>query len=135
MKFSEALIELREGQKITRSDWLRNDIFFQTSGKKDGHKINCFYVASTLFRYDNDILLSDDWKIEGQKGLHTFDKAVDALEQMKKISLSSWDEKYVEKDPNSREIIVKYVDICNFTPCFKDFIAEDWMIYEKTSYF
>lgn len=126
MDFSTALHELKQGNKIKRSNW--TDIAFIKL--EDGH-VRSFQLAASYFNFDANILLSEDWIIEGTDTLIPFNEAINSLKEGKRVRLSNWKEQYIELDKNTRDIILKHYVYHNFYPSYESFIADDWEVINE----
>lgn len=124
MKFNEAMKAMVSGSKVTRKSWLGNIYFIL-----DGFKVKSFQPSKTVFNYDENIMLSDGWLIEGIEGSFHFYDIIDHLKQGNKARLQDWsNESYIIYDSSEKYIIYSTMSEFPHTPDFDSFNAQDWMV-------
>lgn len=140
MKLKDAIKELRAGHRIKRIEW--KDAAFLTSipAQTDidiniPERIVLVQKIKDLFRYDNSLLLSDEWIVVGedQEVFLTFGDAVEELKKFKKLKLIDWDKFiFIQLDENPpHEIIFNNLrTIEDYALSHLDIFAEDWVILE-----
>lgn len=125
MKFSEAMEALQKGSKVTRQQWL-GSIYFLVDGKD----VKTYQPKLSIFNYDEDIMVSDGWKVEGVEGEFKFYEIIDYLNKGKKAKLSDWKEAYIKYDANEKYLFHHVMDVFPYRPDFAAFMANDWIIIE-----
>jgi len=131
MKLREAIESLKQGKKVRRRAWESN-LFLQIKLDAENNlRVMCLRLDSVPFSYDLDIILCDDWMIKDGDNSHlSFDEALIALQNRKKVKLSSWINDYLEMDIFSKEVIMKTLREYNFVPLFSCFQSEDWEVID-----
>ena len=122
MKFSEAMDRLKDGAKITRSAW-KSDLYF----KIEEGKIKSFQAALRAYTYDDDIMLSDGWMVEGDENTYKFYDIVHFLKNGKKAHLKTWNNMHIYFDRQHNSLIFHSMETTSFIPDFSSFLAEDWI--------
>lgn len=122
MKFCEAVQSLKAGKKITRSSWKGSIQFLMIDGD-----IKSYQPRITDFIYNEMIMVSTGWLVEGDEKLHDFCDIVPLLIQGKKAKLAEWDEEYIYLDKDTRTIVFYSMETFPFIPSFEAFVAEDWV--------
>jgi hypothetical protein len=123
MKFNEAMEELQKGSKVTRQSWV-GAIYF----KMDGKDVKTYQPHLINFLYNEDIMVSDGWIVEGIDGEHKFYDIISFLQQNKKAWIKDWVEKYIYLDQQTKNLVVHSMDVYEFTPGFDAFVAQDWVV-------
>lgn len=122
MKFNEAMELVKTGAKVTRESW-KNILYFQMI--KDD--IKTFQPHISPYIYNEDIMISTGWNIEGEDGEYSFYDTIPYLQKGKKILLKSWNECYVYYEESSASLVLHSMDIFPFIPDFHSFVAQDWI--------
>ncbi len=122
MNFSEAMQKLESGSKVTRTP-LHGVVYF----KKDGDSIKSYQSKITPYHYNEDIMISSGWKVEGQEGEFKFYDIIPFLMQGLKAYLKEWAEGFIFYDNSTKDLSYWSMDSFQFIPEFESFIAQDWM--------
>jgi len=122
MNFTEAMEKLKAGKKVSRETW-RNSIYFLMKDKE----VKCFYPTLMNYVYDENIMISNDWMIVGDKEKYKFCDIILRLQQCAKARLSHWKDEYIYLDIESKQLILHAMEPRSFVPDFESFIAEDWV--------
>ena len=125
MDFSEAMDKVKEGFKVSREPW-RNEIYFSIKqGMFDSYKSYINYYA-----YSEDIMVSEDWLIEGDEKEYRFCEIIPFLQKGCKARLSNWNDKFIYLDKSEKRLVISFKERFDFTPAFDDFLAEDWVVLQ-----
>jgi hypothetical protein len=124
MKFNEAMEHLQWGHKVSRSSWagmylIMNDKQIEAYSPRINHYI-----------YNEEIMLSDGWLVEGMDGERKFYDIIDYIAQGATIRLKGWGEKFVFYDKIEHSLVIHSMELNYYKPDFEDFAAKDWMIIE-----
>jgi len=122
MKFCEAMDKLKEGSKITRHPW-REGVYFLL---KDGD-VKSFQPKLSPYIYNEDIMVSDGWFVEGQQEEYEFCRIIPFLQQGLKARLKEWENTYIYFERQSGSLAVHSMDVLPYVPDFASFVAEDWI--------
>lgn len=125
MKFCEAMEALKNGSKVTRHPW-RGGMYFLMVDKD----VKSFQPKLVPYVYNEDIMVSDGWEVEGKEEEYSFCDIIPFLQQGLKAKLKEWKETYIYLDKQSKSLVVASMDVLPFLPDFDSFIAQDWMIVE-----
>lgn len=122
MNFTEAMEKLKSGKKVSRETW-RSSIYFLM--KED--EVKCFYPTLMNYVYDENIMISKDWMIAGDKEKYKFCDIILRLQQGAKARLAHWKDEHIYLDRDSKQLIVHTMEPRSFVPDFESFTAEDWV--------
>ena len=122
MKFSEAMELLQKGAKVTRQPWEHNVYFLMA-----GEEVKSFQPKLLPYHYDEDIMVSDGWLVEGRKDKFRFYDIIPMLQQGLKAKLESWIDMYIYLDKSTKSLVVHSMDVMPFIPDFESFVAQDWI--------
>jgi|SRR6185503_8350876 len=122
MKFNEAMELLQKGDRVTRQSWV-GAIYF----KIDGNDVKTYQPHAEIYAYNEDIMISDGWIIDGEEVEFKFYDIILFLQKGKKAWLKDWSEKYIHYDQDSKAIVLNSMEPYSFIPPFDAFIAEDWI--------
>lgn len=122
MKFCEAMDKLKEGAKVTRQPWAEGVYFLM-----DGSEVISFQPKLAHFVYNEDIMVSDGWIVDGVEGEFKFCDIIDYLQQGARARLNQWNETFIYLDPTDKVLVINSMEIFPFTPQFSDFVAQDWI--------
>ena len=125
MKFNEAMEALKEGKKVTRQQWLGSMYFLL-----DDNDVKSYQPKLSVYNYNEDIMVSDGWEVEGEEGTFFFYDIIDFLNKGKKAKLSDWDNMYIHYDANAKYLTLYAMDVFPYQPDFAAFLATDWIIIE-----
>lgn len=122
MKFSEAVQKLKEGIKVTRAPW-KDSMYFML----DGDDVRSFQPRLVAYPYDEDIMISDGWLVDGGKEQMKFCDIIDSLVRGSKARREDWQDMYIYYDNSIKGIALKSMESLPFTPDFESFVAQDWI--------
>ena len=122
MKFCDAMDLLKSGSKITREPW-KQAIYFLMDGKI----VNSYQPRISPYLYDEDIMVSDGWLVEGETDEFPFCEVVIYLQEGLKAMLKDWKDMYIYLDRPTKSLVAHSMDVFPFTPDFESFIATDWI--------
>lgn len=124
MKFNEAMDALQQGLKVTRQSWV-GAIYF----KMDGTDVKTYQPRAAIYAYNEDIMISEGWTVDGEEGVFKFSEIIAPLQKGKKAWLGDWPEKemYIHYDQASQAIVLNSMEVYAFIPAFDAFIAQDWV--------
>lgn len=125
MKFCEAMERLKSGAKVTRDPWKQGVYFLM-----DGNDVKSFQPKLAPYVFNEDIMVSDGWLIDGKEGEFKFCDIIPYLQQGSKAKLKEWKEMFIYLDQSIKCLVVNSMDIFPFTPQFDDFVAQDWVEIE-----
>lgn len=127
MLFSEAMKEVIKGARVTRRPWL-GTMYFERD-KDNQNDIVCFQSMLAAFHYDDSIMISNDWLIEGCNEPLYFYDIVNHLQSGKKATLSTWEkDTYIYYDSVNKYLVMHQMHAMPYIPDFDSFIANDWEI-------
>lgn len=121
MKFSEAMDKLKEGAKVTRQPWIDSVYFFM-----DGSEVKSYTSKLAHFIYNEGIMVSEGWLVDGVEGEHKFCDIIDYLNRGFKVKWNEWKEMHIYLDVPDKVLVVNTMELLSFTPQFSDFMAQDW---------
>ncbi len=125
MKFCEAMDELRNGKKVTRNPW-RQGVYFLMQGDD----VKSYQPKISPYIYNEDIMVSDGWYVEGLDQEMKFCNIIPYLQQGAMARMDSWKEAWIYYDGSSKGLVVHSMDEFPFIPDFESFTAQDWIIIE-----
>jgi hypothetical protein len=125
MKFCEAMEKLKSGSKVTRHPW-KDGVYFRL----DGNDVKSFQPRLSHYLYNEDIMVSDGWLVEGDEKEYNFCEMIPLLQNGSKAKMKDWKDQFIYLDPNEKVLVINSMDIFPFTPQFNDFAAQDWMEIE-----
>ena len=123
MKFSEAMEALKKGAKVTRSQWV-GSIYFTMDGKD----VKSYQPKLQPYVYDEDIMISNGWLVEGHEGEFNFYDIIDFLQQGVKAKRSDWKESYIYFDRTSKILVIHSMDVFPYSVDFESFVSQDWVM-------
>jgi len=122
MDFKQAMECLEKGAKVTRQKWAEGIYFALTD---DGPK--CFQPKLEHYAYDESIMLSNGWLVEGEKKEYKFPEIIPFLQKGFKAKLKEWDGHYIYYDHSSQTLVSRSMLAMPFMPDFDSFGAQDWI--------
>ncbi len=122
MKFSEAMDKLKSGSKVTRHPWKDGVYFMMVNGE-----VKSFQPKLSPYIYNEDIMVSEGWIIEGKEDEYKFSEIIPFLLQHKKARLKEWKETFIFFDSQTKSLVVHSMDTFPFLPDFESFITQDWI--------
>lgn len=127
MRFNEAMEALQKGNKVTRQAWI-GAIYF----KMDGNDVKTYQPRVAIYAYNEDIMISDGWVVDGEEGEFKFYDIIPFLQKSKKAWLKDWisQEMYIHYDQASAAIVLNSMETYAFIPAFDAFIALDWVVLQ-----
>jgi len=123
MKFNEAMDALQKGNKVTRQSWV-GAIYF----RMDGTDVKTYQPRAAVYAYNEDIMISDGWIVDGEKDEFKFYDIIPFLQKGKKAWLKDWVEMYIHYDQQSAAIVLNSMEPYAFIPAYDAFIAQDWVV-------
>lgn len=123
MNFKDAMLELQRGSKVTRQQWIGSIYFvLETS------HIKSYQPRLETFIYDEDIMLSAHWLVEGQTEEKMFYDIISNLYNGEKARQASWkDEDYIFIQFPERKLIRHLMAEFPYVVDFDSFCASDWV--------
>lgn len=122
MKFCEAMDLLKNGAKVTRSVW-KGSLYFLMQG----NDVVSYQPRFLDYTYDEDIMVSDGWLIEGSEQEYTFCEIIPFLNDGKKARMKDWKDSFIFYDASSAKLVLHMMDSFPFVPGFDSFVATDWI--------
>lgn len=122
MKFNEAMQLLEKGKKVTRNPWL-GSIYFMM----EDNDIKCYQPKLQPYIYNENIMVSDGWMVEGVEGEFKFYDIIDQLQAGKKCHLKEWKETYIYLDRSIKTLVIHSMEVFPFAIDFAAFMAQDWV--------
>lgn len=124
MNFSDAIKMLKEGYKITRDCWIKDDMYFQMIEED----IFCYKPRLEYFLYDEKIMISEGWVVFDSEEERSFVDTIPYLQKGYNVKLKEWESTHIYLDPDEKVLIRSSMDQILYSPLFSDFIAKDWVI-------
>ena len=122
MNFCEAMEALKNGAKVTRSVW-KGSLYFMMQGD-----VVLSYQPRFLdYTYDESIMVSDGWFIEGETQPLTFCEIIPFLNDGKRAQMEEWTDSYIFLDKTTGKLVLHMMDSFPFVPEFESFTATDWI--------
>lgn len=133
MNFKEALKELKNGEKITRIAWNNHQYIVIDKDDKGKNHVTSYEKHATVFQYDSDIMLSDEWLVNDDLSKYlSWAEIVEALSQGAKARLKDWHkDTYIIYDKTQKSLVRYGMEFRPYTPNFESFISNDWMVYGR----
>lgn len=122
MQFCEAMDVLKNGGKVTRSVW-KGSLYFMMQGET----VLSYQPRLLDYTYDESIMVSDGWFIEGDTQPLTFCEIIPFLNEGKRAQMEEWTDSYIFLDKNTGRLVLHMMDSFPFVPGFDSFIATDWI--------
>ena len=116
MKFNEAMEKLQAGHKVTRQKY-EKELYFK---KDEDDMIKTFQPKIDHYVYDENIMLSDGWEVEGidDKNLYFYD-IIPWLQSRRKAWRFDWNESYIIYDQQMDDLIYHTMAVMPFMPNFE----------------
>lgn len=122
MKFCEAMDVLKNGGKVTRSLW-KGSLYFLMQG----NKVISYQPRLINYIYDEDIMVSDGWLVEGDTKEYSFCNIIPFLNDGKRVHMVDWKDSYLFFDNASGNLVLHMMESLPFVPGFDSFVATDWI--------
>jgi hypothetical protein len=122
MNFCEAMDLLKNGAKVTRSVW-KGSLYFMMQGDV----VMSYQPRYLDYTYDESIMVSDGWLIEGDTQEYTFCKIIPFLNDGKKAHMADWKDSFIFLDKPTGKLVLHMMDSFPFVPEFESFTATDWI--------
>src|SRR5260221_11291283 len=122
MKFCEAIYSLMQGYKVTREPWKQGVYFLMRD-----LEVKSYQPKLSVYSYNEDIMISGGWLIDGIEEEHMFCEIIGYLQQGSKARLKEWCDMFIYLDQGTKSLVCKSMDVFPFTPQFNDFCAQDWI--------
>lgn len=128
MNFTEAMKAMKDGQKVTRKSWVGSVYFKCINPNANANVIHAYQPKLAIYQYNESIMLSSGWQVEGVEGEFDFCDIIDHLKSGKKVKQHDWNEDtYIKYDHESNALVCFSMEMLPFTPNFEDFTATDWV--------
>lgn len=130
MNFTEAMKALKNGEKVTRKQWVGSVYFKCMNPLAEVYPniIHAYQPKLDIYQYNETIMLSSGWQVEGEDGDFNFCDIIDYLKSGKKAKLQDWNQdSYIKYDNASDALVYFTMEMLPFTPNFEDFTATDWV--------
>lgn len=125
MKFSEAMDKLKNGAKVTRHPW-QDGLYFMMVN----NEVKAFHPKLLPYIYNEDIMVSDGWLIEGKQDEYNFCDIIPFLESGAKAKLKDWKETFIYLDRVTKSLVVYSMEPLPYLPDFESFVEQDWIELE-----
>lgn len=122
MLFCEAMDKLKSGSKVTRQPWSEGVYFLM-----DGADVKSYQPKLAHFIYNEDIMVSDGWLVDGVEGEFKFCDIINYIQQGARARLKDWKEAFIYLDQSEKVLVINSMEIFPFIPQFSDFAAQDWI--------
>lgn len=123
MKFCEAMDVLKNGGKVTRSVWQGSLYFLMV-----GNEVLSYQPKLLDYTYDESIMVSDEWMIEGDDNEYNFCEIIPFLQAGKRAYMRDWNSGwYIYLDSQTNRLVLYMMDSFPFVPGFDSFVATDWV--------
>jgi hypothetical protein len=122
MKFCEAMAMLKQGSKVTRKPWA-DGVYFLLQGED----VKSFQPKLSAYHYNEDIMISEGWMVEGNEEEMSFCDIISFLQKGYKAKMKEWKECFIYFDHSINGLVVHSMEPFPYTPDFDSFIAEDWI--------
>jgi len=113
---------LKGGSKITREPW-KDGIYF----KLEKGQVNSYQPKLSNYLYDEDIMISEGWLVEGIEKPMSFCNLIPYLQEGLKAKQEKWNETYIFYDHATKGILIQTMSDFPFIPDFLSFVAQDWI--------
>jgi len=124
MNFCEAMDLLKSGARMTRTVW-KGSLFFLLD--KEGEGVSSYQPRFLDYTYDEDIMISTGWKVEGEDNEYTFCEIIPFLNEGKKARMSEWTDAFIFVDKTTGKLVLHMMEAFPFVPGFESFMATDWI--------
>jgi len=122
MKFNKAMEALQNGSKVTRQGWV-GSIYFTLDGKE----VKSYQPRLQPYAYDEDVMISDGWKVEGIEGEFKFYDIIDYLQQGLKAKIRDWKDSFIYFDRSAKYLVIHSMESFPYVIDFESFTAQDWV--------
>lgn len=123
MDFCEAMNILKNGGKVTREVW-KGALYFMM---KDD-EVHSYQPRLLDYSYDESIMLSDGWFVEGDEKAYSFCEIIPFLNEGKRAQMEDWQKDWcIFLDKGTGKLLLRMMDSFPFVPGFDSFVATDWI--------
>lgn len=122
MKFCEAMDLLKSGSKITREPWKQGVYFLMVD-----NDVKSFQPKLAPYLYNEDIMISDGWIIDGREEEFEFCDLILYLVGGLRAWRKDWIDMFIYLDKDAKSLVIHSMDVFPFTPDFDSFTAYDWI--------
>ena len=122
MKFCEAMDLLKAGKRMTRTVWKGSMYFLQ-----QGEGVTSYQPRFMDYTYDEDIMLSTGWHIDGDENEYNFCEIVPFLTNGAKARMTDWKDAFIYLDKTTGKLTLHMMEGFPFMPGFDSFTATDWI--------
>lgn len=123
MKFSEAMIQLQAGYKVTRQSWI-GSMYFVLEDKS----VKSYQPKLSAYTYDEDIMISDGWIVEGKEEEFKFYDIIPYLQAGLKAKMKEWKDSHIYYDNAKKFLVIHTMDVFPYVVDFTSFVAQDWVV-------
>ncbi len=129
MKLKEAMIKMMDGNKVTRKPWIGSIYFIMN---KETHKVESYKPHLVVFQFNEEIMISDGWKIDNSEDTYYFYDIIPFLQQGYKAWMKDWNEdSYIYYDESNKYLVILKMEYFSYMPDFESFTADDWVVLDK----
>ena len=122
MKFCEAMELLKAGKRVTRQPW-KDGLYFMMDGKD----VKSYQPKLSDYVYNEDIMVSDGWLVDGHEEPKRFCDIIPYLIEGLTAKMSDWKVSFIYLDKSTKSLVIHSMDAFPFIPDFASFVAEDWI--------
>jgi hypothetical protein len=122
MNFCEAMDLLKSGKRVTRTVWKGSMYFMQ-----QGEGVTSFQPRYMDYSYDEDIMISTGWYIDGDEKEYNFCDIVPFLNEGAKARMTDWKDAFIFLDKTTGKLVLHMMEGFPFMPGFESFTAKDWI--------
>jgi len=90
-------------------------------------EVKSYQPKLTNFIYDESILVSNGWLVDGYKNEMSFGEIIPFLQQGFKARLNSWNDAYIFLQKQTNTLAFYTMEVFPFIPNFESFIENDWI--------
>lgn len=123
MNFKDAILQLENGFKVTREQWVGSIYFILES-----ENVKSYQPRVDRFGYDENIMISNNWFVDGLEGEFMFYDIIQYLLDGKKARQRDWpEEKYIFYGATDKALLLHSNVEFPYLPDFESFNATDWV--------
>lgn len=122
MNFCEAMELLKSGKKVTRKDW-KDGLYFVM----EDEKVITYQPIIEIYTYNEDIMVSDGWMVEGAEKPKKFCQIIQELQNGAKAWMNDWKSEFFIYLEGGGDLVIHKMGKLNYYPSFDDFKSEDWI--------
>lgn len=123
MNFKEAILQLENGYKVTREQWVGSIYFIL-----ENENVKSYQPRVDKFGYDENIMISNNWLVDEVEGVFMFYDIIQYLLDGKKARRRDWpEEKYIFYGTADKALLLHSNEEFPYLPSFESFNATDWV--------